>query len=352
MLGSEWIALDSIDDWAGTPQNEAGRKVVYFIQQWIKGKQAFTYRTSGSTGPPKSIVFSRAQLEASAGITINRLELQPGMKALVCLDTDFVAGSLMLVRGLVGEMDLIIRPPSSNPLEDIGEPIDFAAFVPLQVSTLLANSRDALNRISTVIIGGTALSPSLSKELASMPGKYFATYGMTETLTHVALQRLNGPDRQSTFHLLPGFSAETDKRGCIIIRAKHLGEATVLTNDIAEFISPTEFRILGRIDNIINSGGYKIHTDRVEEAIYQELQNLGLSQRFFLFGKPDDQLGERVCLLMESDPVGEIAQAAVIKGLKGLLQKYELPKEIFYLKRFKETPTQKIDRKATIQLLG
>ena len=109
MLGSEWLALDSIDDWAGTPQNEAGRKVVYFIQQWIKGKQAFTYRTSGSTGPPKSIVFSRAQLEASAGITINGLELQPGMKALVCLETDFVAG------GFPGENELSLR----NSLQDL-----------------------------------------------------------------------------------------------------------------------------------------------------------------------------------------------------------------------------------------
>jgi O-succinylbenzoic acid--CoA ligase len=351
-VGNQWITVDSLlnDMIKGT--NDAEVKAFAFIRRWTLGQQEFTYQTSGSTGTPKTITFTRSQLEASARITIDALNLQPGMTALVCLNTDFVAGSMMLVRCLVAGMNIIVRPPSSNPLKGVQDSIDFAAFVPLQVSTLLKDEPEQLDRIANIIIGGAPIPSSLALVLQSRPGSYFATYGMTETLTHVALQRMNGPDRQATFHLLPGISAIADKRGCISIVAKHLGDSPITTNDLVEFVSPTDFRILGRIDNVINSGGYKIHTTQLEEVIHQGLVKLGLSQRFLVFGKPDDQLGEQVCLLLEGEHMGKAAEAALTGELLGLLQKYEMPKSYFYLKKFKETPTQKINRHATLQMFN
>jgi len=328
------------------------REAVQFINDWRSGKQAFTFHTSGSTGAPKRIIFHRHQLEISARITIEALQLKPGQTALVCLDTRFVAGTMMLVRSLVISMNIIIRKPVGDPLADVSDPVDFIAVVPLQLTAMLKESVSRLDRIGTVLIGGAPLDEIIVKSLQKRPGTFFATYGMTETLTHVALRRLNGPRKQEVFHLLPGFSATVDVRGCLMLRASHLGDDPIETNDLVEFVDSFTFRIHGRVDDVINSGGVKIQPSKVEETLRGFLPEAGYHFRFFVAGVPDDRLGERVCLVVESEPLTTIEGNNLLEMVKERLEKFEWPREIRYAKSFLETSTQKVDRRATLKSIN
>ena len=347
-VGGCWHTLESALILNPSTLEEHEKNAMIIVRQWLDGKAEFTFHTSGSSGSPKPMTFRRAQLETSAKLTAKVLGLTDGMKALACLDVNFVAGTMMIIRSLVTRMDLMLKPPIANPLKALSEAIDFIALVPLQVSAVLRDSRAKLDAISTVIIGGAPLSRSAMDQLRSHPGACYASYGMTETLTHIALQRLSGPNRQEDFHLLSGIHARTDERGCLVIHAPHLGVEPVITNDQAEFTGAQTFRILGRIDQVINSGGIKIQISQVEKAVEDVLDELGIGIRFFIAPKPDDQLGERVCLILEGSPLENTVAAVMMEGVRKRLSKFEVPKEIQYAATFTETSTQKIDRRATL----
>jgi O-succinylbenzoic acid--CoA ligase len=270
------------------------------------------------------------------------------MNALVSLDTRFVAGAMMIVRALVGGMNLLLREPTSNPLKGLKERVDFLAVVPLQLRAILQESVEELDQLSTVIIGGAPLDEDLVPALEQRRPRFFATYGMTETITHIALRKLNGPDRQRAFYPLPGVRTSLDERGCLVIEALHLGSAPRVTNDLAELTSDGGFQIKGRIDEVINSGGYKVHPSFVEEAAGQILKSLGVYSRFFAAGLPDPLLSQKVCLVIEGSPLPTPVESQLRSRLQDALKKYELPREILYRKSFIETATQKIDKRATM----
>lgn len=351
-VGGQWHREETLKNVDLLSLHEHEREAVQFIREWKDGKQAFTFHTSGSTGTPKPIIFHRSQLEASARITIEALPLKPGMTALVCLDTRFVAGAMMLVRSMLIGMNIIIRRPSGNPLVDVSDPVDFMAVVPLQLAVILRESVDVLDRIANVIVGGAPLDEPVVKMLQQRRGTFFATYGMTETITHVALRCLNGPGQQDAFHLLPGFSATSDFRGCLILRAAHLGDESIETNDLVQFVTPSTFHIHGRIDDVINSGGVKIQPAHIEDLLRAILPEAGYHFRFFVAGVPDERLGERVCLLIEHMPLADMEEKKLMQLVTGGLEKFETPREIRYVKTFLETPTGKIDRRATLRTGG
>ncbi len=351
-LGGCWHTVESALHQPPSSWGDQERNALDVIRQWLSGKSEFTFQTSGSTGSPKSLTFRREQLEASAKLTADALGLKRGTTSLVCLDVNFVAGTMMIIRSLVTGMDMVIQPASANPLSGLQETIDFIALVPLQLATVLRESPNELNRISIVLIGGASLSMQSIEQLQDRPNAYFATYGMTETLTHIALQRLNGPHVQDTFRLLPGIDASTDERGCLVVQAPHLGSTPIATNDHVEFTSPTNFRVIGRTDAVVNSGGIKIHPKKIEDVVHRVLMALGIQVRFFITGKPDEQLGERVCLVLEGQPQSSAVEVAIKDGLGKQLGKFEVPKEIQYAQLFSETPTQKIDRLATLRKLA
>jgi O-succinylbenzoic acid--CoA ligase len=255
---------------------------------------------------------------------------------------------MMIVRALVGGMNLIVREPTSNPLKGLAERVDFIAVVPLQLRVLLQESVKELDQLSTVIIGGAPLDEELVPVLEQRRPRFFATYGMTETLTHIALRKLNGPDRQRAFYPLPGVRTSLNERGCLVIEALHLSSSPIVTNDMAELNVDGSFQILGRADDVINSGGYKVHPRGVEEAAGQILKSLGINYRFFATGLPDPVLSQKVCLVIEGGPLSASVEAALRSRLQDALKKYELPREILYRKSFVETATQKIDKRATL----
>lgn len=349
-VNGAWRRPETLGDVAMERLGASEKQAVDLIRAWKEGKSTFEFRTSGSTGEPKPVSFSRQMLEASARLSINALGLKPGMNAMVSLDTRFVAGAMMIVRGLVGGMNLNLCEPTSNPLKGMKERVDFLAVVPLQLHAILQESVTEFDQLSIVIIGGAPLDEELIPKLEQRRPRIVATYGMTETLTHIALRKLNGPDRQRAFYPLPGVRISLDVRDCLVIEASHLGPSRVVTNDLATFTPDGGFQILGRADEVINSGGYKVHPRRVEQAAGQVLKSLGVNSRFFATGLPDPVLNQKVCLVIEGAPLPETVEAQLRSLLQAALTKYELPREILYRKSFVETATQKIDKHATMSV--
>ncbi|HTF20325.1 MAG TPA: AMP-binding protein, partial [Chryseolinea sp.] len=287
----------SIDDIINrkAPATTAFEEALFgFMRQWLSDVDEFLLTTSGSTGTPKSIVVTRGQMIASAQLTSKALHLKQGQTALICLNPEYIAGKMMIVRSLVTGLTIIAVNPASNPLRQVAQHVDFAAMVPLQVHELLhAGSRDAFQQLSTVIIGGGAIDAQDLTLLQDLPCRFYATYGMTETVSHVALRQLNGDGASEYYLALPGINFSLDARGCLIIHWPDLGDA-IVTNDLVQLEDDGRFIWLGRWDNLINSGGIKIIPEKLEATIANVLRNAGHHARFFVSSVPDARLGRKV----------------------------------------------------------
>ena len=336
-----YLPKDSIgDNW-----NESIR----FYNQWVEGASQFELTTSGSTGPSKSIIISRKQMEISAQQTIDALQLFKGDKLLVCINTAFIGGKMMLVRGLMNDMPLYITEPSSNPLKDLTHHFDFIAVVPLQMQTMLEeNEFLKLNKMKAIIVGGAAINQTLLKEIEKLKVPIYATYGMTETVSHIALKRLNGDHKSNYFKTIGDISIKCDSRNCLIIRGSVTNNEEIITNDVVNIIGETKFELVGRFDNIINSGGIKVNPEKVEEMIEILFNQLNIKNRFFITGLPDGKLGECVSLIVEGV---EFNTSELTQKISHTLDKYHQPKFISFINRFAETSTGKINRKETILVL-
>ncbi len=346
-LSLEEIKKGNYQSSTNSPQKSA----LDFCFDWLNGKERFELQTSGSTGVPKLIEVTRHQLTASAALTASTLGLQRNETALVCLDTRYIAGVMMMVRSLEVGMNMIIVTPASNPLEKIEEEtrIDFTAIVPLQLETILKSpQKEKLNQIKIALIGGAAINTTTIRHLSTMPCRFYATYGMTETLSHVALQKLNGDDAQNVFRALPGIILSKDKRGCLVIGASHISESPIVTNDLVEFTAPGQFQYLGRIDNLINTGGVKVIPEKIEASVGLILDEMGISTRFFIAPLPDDLFGASVNLFIEGVPFPAQTEDRIQEKLKAALDKYERPKSIRYVSTFINTDTGKINKLKTI----
>lgn len=309
-------------------------KADVFCKEWLEGKERFSLRTSGSTGTPKTIEVHRDQMIASAKKTIKALGLREGMTALVCLDVNFIAGKMMIVRSLVAGMKMTVVEPNANPFDGVDDKIDFAALVPYQVRSS--------NLSGKIIVGGAPISFELLSQIKKIDTPVYATFGMTETLSHIALQKLNGNDAQDFFEVLDGIDISVDDRQCLLITADYLKEV-VISNDVVELINPRQFRWLGRWDNVINTGGVKVMPEKVEQAVYDLIRG----NRYFVASLPHEQLGQQVVLVIEGKE--NVDEKHLADSLRKRLSKYELPKQILYCSEFTLTPTQKINRIESIK---
>ncbi|GAA4395626.1 AMP-binding protein [Nibrella viscosa] len=329
-----------------------------FCQAWRSGQDLFTLQTSGSTGTPKPIQLSRQQMIASARLTGQTLGLVPGDAALVCLNVRYIAGVMMLVRGLELELSMTIVEPSANPLADFDlEQTQFAftALVPLQLQTMLEQAPEKLpilNRMKAILVGGAATSPALEQALQQISAPVYATYGMTETVSHIALRRLNGPEATDYFTALEGVQIGSDERGCLHITAAAGNNHLVQTNDVVEMLDNRRFRLLGRADSIINSGGVKIQPEPVERALQALLSQWRLTPRLFVAGLPDERLGLRLVAFLEKEEITAAQQQSVKEHITKHLGPYSVPKQFITVPAFRETPTGKIDRLSTIRQLS
>lgn len=351
----EEIAGYSFQD--SIPVNGYEAKVLEFCQNWLNGQQDFLVHTSGSTGMPKGIVLHREQLEASARLTLNALHLKAGDRALVSLNVEAVSGMMMLVRGLVGDLELTVIEPIGNPLafSKPAPPYDFLSLVPYQLATILQETpehRQTLNQAKVLLLGGAPIPAGLAAAISELEVPVYLSYGMTETASHIALRRLNGEKTQAWFQALPGIKLGQDDRGCLTICGTVTDNQTVVTNDLVELQGPDRFEWLGRADNTINTGGYKVQLEKVEVLLAQCLLQRQLDVRFFVAAEPDPKLGNRLVAVLEGAPLDADTEAVLKADLACLLPKYEKPRAWYYTARFAATPTGKIDKQATLQQIS
>ena len=331
---------------------EFERSTIDFLRQWNEGKDIFYMHTSGSTGKPAKIGIHKNQMVASAKMTIKAFDLSPNDTLHLCLNTKFIAGKMMLARAMVGKMNIIAEEPAAYPL-GISAPcsdIDFTALIPLQLENLLANdlALSSLNRMKGIIIGGAPVSDALEEKLQIVAAPIYATFGMTETVTHIALQRLNGAERSKYYHVLPGVKIRQDDRECLVIKGPVTAGKTIITNDRVKLFDKTHFEWLGRLDNVINSGGIKIQLEEVEREIMKILRKLGIKNRAFAAGIPSQTLGQELVLCLEGTT---FSKSSILSELKAQLPKYHTPKDIFFIDRFVETSTRKVNRGETLKLV-
>ena len=332
------------------PLNGYEAQVLELVRQWLSGAYEFGQRTSGSTGDPQLIVLQRRQLAASAARTGDYFDLGPGDRALVCLNCEYIGGKMMLVRSLERNMHLTIVEPHADPFAKVaaGAEFDFAAFVPLQMRAMLAAGRAArLNKMRAILVGGAGVEPSLLREIEQLTAPVYLTYGMTETASHMALRRLNGPEASPHYRVLPGLHLGQDERGCLTVRGDVTNDELVVTNDRIELVDKHTFDWLGRVDFVINSGGVKVQAEKVEQVLDVALAELGESRRAFVAGQADERLGQAVTAYVEGTPLAAAAEQRLLALLRERLGKHELPKGVVYVPAFQTTASGKLDRAAT-----
>lgn len=315
-----------------------------FILEWLSDQSFIKVKTSGSTGASKWMKVEKEKMIKSAQLTGAFLNLRKNDTSLLCIPVDFIAGKMMVVRAFVLGLNLIPVEPSGNPLKEINHSLDFAAMTPMQVYNTFKqpNGRQNLNRIKNLIIGGGEINESLLSSIKHLTNKTYHTYGMTETLTHVALKKINGKDADPYFKALEGIWFEKDSRGCLVIHASHIANAGIVTNDIVDLKDDRSFQFIGRFDNIINSGGVKIVPERIERRLFQYIP-----KPFFVAGLPDKKLGQKLVLIVEGSSGQDIDLNQIFD--KALKSKYEKPRKIYYLKQFSRTENGKIKRKEAVK---
>jgi len=328
-------------DYSTTTTFEAN--TLAFCKQWLTNQKGFEQLTSGSTGTPKLIKITRAQMQISAKHTVEALSLKANDVALVCIDTAYIGGKMMLVRGLEHQLQLIINEPSANPLAKLKQPFDFAAMVPMQFQHALQSNSAKINVCKAIIIGGAPVSISLQNKIANISTPIYSTYGMTETVSHIALKRLSSPS-QNYYTTIGGVKICTNSKEQLIVKGAITSNKDLVTNDRVQILSSTTFKWLGRVDNVINSGGVKIQLEAVEASIELFFNKLKITNQFFLASKPDAYWGNKLVLFIEYPKL--LPPETLLSKLKKSLAKFTCPKEIIYVPKFAKTSSGKIDKPA------
>ena len=318
-------------------------KLEEFIEEWHNDSPYVRVQTSGSTGAPKSMLVEKRRMLASAKITCDFLGLKPGDSALLCMSLDYIAGKMMVVRALERGLRLITVEPSghplaaaNSPLSTLHSPLTFAAMVPMQVynSLQVPAERERLQNIRQLIIGGGAIDSTLAEELHGFPNAVWSTYGMTETLSHIALRRLSGPETSDWYTPFDSVSISLSSDNCLIIDAPEVCDGRLVTNDVAEIRPDGRFRIIGRKDNVICSGGIKIQIEKVEQQLLSHLR-----APYLITKRSDVKFGEVVVLLTEgsTDEAREVCER--------VLPKYHQPHVYIHADKIPLTETGKPARK-------
>ena len=314
-----------------------------FVSAWQSDSPTLLVHTSGSTGKPKPMLVEKRRMEASARITCGFLGLRAGDTALLCMPLDFIAGKMVVVRSLVWGLRLMAVEPSGHPLKGLTESPTFAAMVPMQVynSLKVEEERRLLRDIKHLIIGGGAINRDMAEALRGFPNAVWSTYGMTETLSHIALRRLSGAEASEWYEPFDGVGVTTNADGCLVIDAPAVCAHPLVTNDIAE-IAPDgrRFRIRGRRDNVVCSGGLKLQIEEMEARLQPHL-----NVPYMISKRPDDKFGEAVVLLAVTDDMESVCEVC-----RKHMPRYEQPRYFLAVSELPMTPTGKPARAEAMKL--
>ncbi len=311
------------------------KKVHFFLKEWFSKEDKVKVQTSGSTGTPKIFEIEKQRMLYSASMTCDFLNLKKGDKALLCLPVEYISGKMMMVRSFERKLKLILSTPALKPLENLNKEIDFCAMTPLQVE----NSLDKIHLVKKIIIGGAAVSYGLKNRiynaLQDSNTVIYETYGMSETLSHIALRQIY-PKEDLFFNVFEGVQISKDERGCLTIFAPNINAELLKTNDLVEIFNEKQFRYIGRVDHIINSGGVKIFPEELESLVKREISN-----EIVFIGMSDEVLGQKLVVVIEGEDTDFIRQK--IDDLS-FDKKYYKPKEIIFVSEIPRTPNGKVNR--------
>jgi O-succinylbenzoic acid--CoA ligase len=319
------------------PISDWETELFQFLDEWFFNSEFIEAQTSGSTGTPKPILLPKSVMVKSAERTIGYFGLQPGNRILLSLPCRYIAGKMMVVRAIIGQMNLITVDPSTDFDFLQNESFDFGAMVPNQVFKLLEQSsgKVMLQNIRNLLVGGSSISTALETQTGELSSRIVSTYGMTETASHIAIRELSGSRKSDYYQCLPGISVSLSENDCLQIHLSEFSEP-LQTNDLAELQSSTSFRILGRVDSVIISGGIKYSP----EVIEKKLEGI-IPSRFVISSVPDQKLGEKLVLVIE----GQSFETNYIQEqIRQILPPFERPKRVLFLSQFPETTSGKIIR--------
>ena len=324
------------------PDSSWQNAIYLFLKNWYDKTGFISAQTSGSTGKPKTIHLSKQSMINSARMTNDFFNLSGESVCLLCLPATYIAGKMMLVRAIVGGFNLLTVEPSANPFENLQAPVDFAAVTPYQLFHAVESLQH--KSVKKIIVGGGPVTSTLEKLAENIPSELYETYGMTETCSHIALRRFNGIDRSAYFTVLQGVTIRLDDRECLAIKAPHLLNEEIQTNDMVELKGTDSFRWLGRADSTINSGGIKIHPEQVEK----KLEGI-IPASYFISSIPDELFDNKVVLIIESESYTPEQLLNLNVRMGNVLTKYEIPKQILFLPEFVYSESNKILRIPTLE---
>ena len=325
-----------------TEKMEVIQEIENFIEEWNNSKEEIISKTSGSTGIPKEIKIKKQFMIESAKMTGNYFNFKENETIVLSLSAKTIGGKMQIIRSLIHKMNLIVTDNTRNPLKNFNQTARFISLVPLQLEEIIKENKEKLLFFDTILIGGAAINPSLEADIKEIKNNFFESYGMTETLSHVALRKISEVNSKN-FHASKGiefFQQDT----CLKINAQNIGVENLVTNDVIELISSSEFILKGRKDFVINSGGYKFHPELLEEKLA-----LKTNFPFFILGEKNIEFGEIVTFYIEKTYSLE-REKELAEIFKTTLEKYEIPKIIYFIEQFEKTESGKINRLKTQEI--
>ncbi len=318
------------------------QEVATFIKKWDDSSIYFENKTSGSTGNPKKIELKKEHATVSAKATLSFFGIKKGDTALLCLNFDTIGGKMMAVRSIVGQLQLYVAEPSTNPLNNNNISIDFIALAPIQLHTILNENPKQLKPIRVIIVGGGVVSEETEKLLKQHSITVYQTFGMTETISHIALRKV-GFESEENYTILNHVEI-SEENGQLCIHAPLIGIENLKTNDLVKIVSKNQFKWIGRADFVINSGGIKIQIEELEHELSNYIQ-----QRFFIYKRMDEKLGEKVVLVVEGDENESLKSKQFYSFLSN---KYHIPKEVAFVEKIIRTSSDKVNRIANFEQIN
>ena len=319
--------------------------IISFLDIWYnESVSEIVVKTSGSSGEAKYIKHKKTSMVSSARKTQDYFEYKARDNALLCLPVKYISGMMMLVRSIVADLNLVIANPSSHPLTHVGMRLDFAAMTPMQFHFSYQSEMNKLASVKQILLGGAPVSNRIEKEVMQCQNAIYLGYGMTETITHIALKRLNGPEQEHYFKTLPGVKLSLNEHQCLKIECDHL-PSIVETTDVVNLLSEDTFEWLGRSDNIINTGGIKVSSESLE-SVFTKLIDANL----IIFGLPSDILGQQIAIAIESDSEYNLLEK--VRSMNSTLLSTLKPRTLYILDHFSYTKTDKINRNKTISRIN
>ena len=303
--------------------------------------------TTGSTGAPKLVLHGESSLRASIEATADRMGGHG--QWLLALPLPHIAGLQVVLRSSVAGQDVVVLPGGTE--FDIGfaeavgrmsGPRKYTSLVPTQLLRLLGSDagRAGLADLDAVLLGGAAAEPALVDEARALGVDVLTTYGMSETAGGCVYDGVP----------LDGVDIGLD-HGIIVLRGPVLAQGYrtplpddpfrdggFVTSDLGEIVDG-RLRVLGRADDLIVTGGKKVAPPRVERA----LRALPAISDAVVVGVPDAEWGERVAALVVGPP-RELD--ALRDELRGVLESFELPREVRYVDAVPLQGIGKPDRQA------